>query len=112
MERFAISGVWVTWPDRPGLPFPYAGPYPGDGHDIKADYSAEVALLADLPALLRRLNLLLCAGQLSTQTQQKIVDILAVTPVDVATMNAEQKYNRVAAIITLVMCSAEYLVQK
>ncbi len=111
-EQTVIRGMFVTWPDSPGFPNPYAGPYPGDGFDITADYAAELALAADPPALLRRLNLLLCAGQLSTATQQKIVAILTESGVVNATSTTEQRKNRVAAAITLVMCTPEYIVQK
>jgi hypothetical protein len=79
---------------------------------MRPDYSTEIALLGDLPALIRRLNLLLSAGQLSTETQQKILDILNVSPVNVAIMTQQQKHNRVAAAVTLVMSCVEYLVQK
>ena len=111
-ESMVMSGIFVTWPHWPGFPMVYEGPYPEDGFDITPDYTAEIALAAEPPALMRRLNLLLCAGQLSVETQQKIVEILTETAVVNDASSAAQKRNRVAAAITLVMCSPEYLVQK
>jgi uncharacterized protein (DUF1800 family) len=111
-EQTAMFGLYVVWPDSPGFPNPYAGPYPGDGPDITTDYAAEVALAADPPALLRRLNLLLCAGQLSIATQEKILAILTDTAVIDSASPTEWKRGRVAAAIALVMCTPEYVVQK
>lgn len=111
IELYAINGLAVTYPDRPGFPASATQPFPTE-NDIRPDYSAEIALLADLPALIRRLNLLLCAGQLSTETQQKILDILTVTPVNLDSMTLQAKFSRVGAAVTLVMCCADYLVQK
>jgi uncharacterized protein (DUF1800 family) len=111
-EDIVYNGMYVTWPHRPGFPIPYQGPYPEDGFDITPDYSTEVALATDLPALMRRLNLLLCGGQMAVETQQKIIEILTETAVVTDASPAAQKRNRVAAAITLVMCSPEYLVQK
>ena len=67
--------------------------------------------MADPVALMRRLNLLLCAGQLSDATQQRIVDALREQTVTDAS-TAEQKRWRVVAAICFVMCCPEYLVQK
>lgn len=111
IEIWAAFGIYVVWPDRPGTPFPYAGPYPGDGHDIRTDYAPEVALAHDAVALLKRLNLLLCAGQLSVATQQRIAAALGERPVTSAS-TAEEKRHRVVAAIVMVMCCAEYIVQK
>jgi hypothetical protein len=76
--------------------------------DIKASYVAELALVADSTALLARLNLLLCAGQLSAASQTLI---LAALNAMVVTTDA-QKRNRVYAAVLMVMASADYLVQK
>ena len=111
LEIWAFLGMYVVWPDRPGYPAVYAGPYPGDGFDIASTYTPELALVADPVALVRRLNLLLCAGQLSDATQQRIVDALREQTVTDAS-TAEQKRWRVVAAICFVMCCPEYLVQK
>ncbi|NVO06412.1 MAG: DUF1800 domain-containing protein [Rhodoferax sp.] len=76
--------------------------------DIKATYASELALVGDTSALLARLNLLLCAGQLSAASQALILGALNAMP---ATTDA-QKRNRVYAAVLMVMASADYLVQK
>jgi hypothetical protein len=111
IEVMVAFGVYVVWPKRVGLPNPYAGPYPEDGFDIRTDYPSELALAHDPPALMRRLNLLLAAGQLSEATQRRIVSALEERTVSAAS-SAEDKRYRVVAAITFVMCCAEYLVQK
>lgn len=79
--------------------------------DINAPYSAELALVSDAPALVRRLNLLLCAGQLSAANQTLIATTLIATTVT-PTSSAATLRNRICAAVLLVMASAEYLVQK
>lgn len=87
------------------------GPYPTDGYDITTRYLPEIAVAHDAVALVRRLNLLLCAGQLSARTQGRIVTALQRTPV--AESSAETvKRLRVAQAIVLVMICPEYIVQK
>jgi uncharacterized protein (DUF1800 family) len=76
--------------------------------DIKASYSAELALADDAAALLARINLQLCAGQLTAASQNLI---LAALNAMVTTTDA-QKLNRVYAAVLLVMASTDYLVQK
>ena len=79
--------------------------------DIKAAYTDELALATDAAALVRRLNLLLCAGQLSSANQTLIVNALNATALTSASTVAAQR-NRVYAAVLLVMASADYLVQK
>ncbi len=64
-------------------------------------------------ALVRRLNLLLAAGQISTQTEQRLVEILELGQPGVtnASDDTARRYRAIAAI-TLVMSCPEYLVQK
>ncbi len=80
----------------------------GINTDIKATYLPELALAADAPALLARLNLLLCAGQLSAASQALILAALS----SMASSTDAQKRNRVNAGVLLTMASADYLVQK
>ena len=82
-----------------------------DGYDMAPSYLAELALVTDAVALVARLNLLLCAGQLSAETQTLIVTALNATAVTAASTDAK-KLDRVAAAVLLVMASAEYLIQK
>ena len=76
--------------------------------DIKAAYAAELALVADTTALLARVNLQLCAGQLSAASQTLILSALNAMPITTDL----QKRNRVYAAVLMVMASADYLVQK
>ena len=79
--------------------------------DITCNYSTELALVLDPAALVKRLSLRLCAGQLSAASQNLIATALA-TPALTAASSASQKLDRVCAAVLLVMASAEYLVQK
>lgn len=79
--------------------------------DIKATYAAELNLVTDASALIKRLNKLLCAGQLSAATQALMVNALNATGV-AASSSAAMKRNRVCAAVLMVMASSEYLVQK
>jgi len=112
IELIATSGIYVVWPDRPGFPSPYAGPYPGDGYDLLPNHAPELALAPDPAALVRRLNLLLCAGQLSADTQARIVAILSDGSTLTAASPAADRRWTVGAAVVLVMCSPEYIVQK
>ena len=71
-------------------------------------YTAELAVVNDPTALTDRLNLLLCAGQLSTATLATIRTSIAT----ISTATTAGALNRVQAAILLVMASPEYLVQK
>jgi uncharacterized protein (DUF1800 family) len=79
--------------------------------DIKASYANELALVLDTAALVSRLNLILCAGQLSAGTVSTIVSTLNATAVT-ANSSATVKRNRVCAAVLMVMAGAEYLIQK
>ncbi len=79
--------------------------------DILPDYTQEMALSSTPAALITRLNVLLCAGQLSAATQSLMVKALAANPITAASTDA-QKRDCVAAAILMVMSSAEYLIQK
>ena len=79
--------------------------------DITASYAQELALVTDATQLVARINLLLCAGQLSAANQATIIAALNGSPVT-ASSNANQKLDRICAAILMVMGSADYLVQK
>ena len=79
--------------------------------DISAAYTNELALVTDAAALVRRINLLLCAGQLSAANHTLIVNALNATAVT-AGSSSTIKRNRVCAAVLMVMASAEYLIQK
>jgi hypothetical protein len=76
--------------------------------DVRPNYATELALAGDPAALLARVELLLCAGQLQANTRQTILD--AVT--SIAATNDTGRANRVYTTVLLVMASTDYLVQK
>ncbi len=82
--------------------------------DIKAGYSNELTLATDATALVKRVNLLMAAGQISDANQTLMINAIATMPVNstVAATLASQKMDRVAAAILMVMASSEYLIQK
>lgn len=83
--------------------------------DMRCSYSGELALVQDAAALVRRLSLLMCAGQLSAATQGLMVRALNATPLKTtgsAENMAASRLDRVAAAVLMVMASSEYLVQK
>ena len=106
VQGFVFKGFWVGAPNQPSQ-----GSNATDGHDIAPDYSAEKALVTDPQALVERLNLLLCAGQLSPATVQLIVSGLQADRIQ-ADSPDDFKQIHVARALIFVMCSAEYLAQR
>lgn len=83
--------------------------------DMKAAYTAELALATNPRALVDRLNMLLCGGQLSATTVDTIVKTLEtiVTKVkNVPTVTDKDRRNRVYAAVLMVMACPGYLIQK
>lgn len=76
--------------------------------DVTPTYTTELTLVADPDALVDRLNLLLCAGQLSAATLSTIKT--AIASISVTTVSGQQ--NRLYAAVLLTMASPQYLVQK
>jgi uncharacterized protein (DUF1800 family) len=106
----STASQWVNFIDNLNLT---AGGLPSFAFgDLLTTFPNETPLATDLTALVRRLNLLLCAGQLSVQTQQRIVDILTLGGAALPGDSDETKRFRVIAAVTLVMSCPEYLVQK
>ena len=68
-------------------------------------------MVEDSSALVRLLNLLLCAGQLSPATSQLIADALRLDGIR-SDSTDDFKQIHVARAIMFVMCCAEYLVQR
>ena len=106
LQGVARSGIFVNAPDVPNNTSNAS-----NGFDITAAYSAELALVLDAAALVKRLNLLLCAGQLSAANQALIVNALNATALT-ATSTDSVRRDRIAAAVLLVMASADYLIQK
>ena len=106
MTETIRGGLWADGPN-----VPYGDSNATDGYDIKASYSAELAIVIDATALVNRLNLLLCAGQLSAATRTLFINALNATRITATSSNGS-KLDRIASAVLLVMASAEYLIQK
>lgn len=76
--------------------------------DVKADYASLLPLADNVPSLLDEINLVLAAGQLSTDTLTLIRNAIN----SMATGTDAARANRVYAALTLVMASPEFIVQK
>lgn len=76
--------------------------------DVRADYTALLALATDSQNLLDEMNLLLAAGHLSAATLVTAKSALDAIPAATDT----NKMNRVLTAVLLVMAAPEYLVQK
>ena len=107
LQGILRNGIFVNAPDLPNN----VSNITTNGLDITAPYTAELALVLDAPALVRRLNLLLCAGQLSAGNQALIVAALNATALTAASLD-NAKRDRVAAAVLLVMAASDYLIQK
>jgi uncharacterized protein (DUF1800 family) len=108
LQNFLYQGMWVRAPELITSPDTAT---PTDGPDIVPDYSAELALVGNPSALINRVNLLLCAGQLSAETVAMMVDALRYDSATSAS-STSTKRGYVAKAIMFVMCCSEYLVQK
>lgn len=106
MQGVIRNGIYVNAPDQAGN-----GSNGTNGYDITAAYTAELALVLDTTALVARLNLLLCAGQLSAANATLIITALNATTLT-ATSTDKAKLDRIAAAVLLVMASSDYLIQK
>ena len=100
------NGIYVNAPD-----VPQKASNTNNGYDIRTTYPNEMPIVTDADALVARIYLLMCGGQLSAATSKLIADALKTTPVTAASTKAV-KLNRIAAAILLVMGPAEYLIQK
>lgn len=108
LQNFLYQGMYVRAPELITSPDTST---PTDGPDIVPDYSAELALVGDPAGLFNRLNLLLCAGQLSTETVNMMVRVFGEDGANIYSAdNTKRSY--VAKAIMFVMCCSEYLVQK
>ena len=83
---------------------------PRNSQDVNASYTAELALAPDPGALVRRLNLLLAANQLSPATVNVIATALGTTVT--STSSEANKLARVYAAVLMVMAAPDYLIQK
>jgi uncharacterized protein (DUF1800 family) len=107
LQNIVPQGIWVNAPALPN----YSEDHSTDTFDIVPDYSAELALINDPTALIKRLNLLLCANQLSAATVDLIAQAMQRDGTNSSSPINAQTYF-IARAIMFVMCSAEYLIQK
>jgi uncharacterized protein (DUF1800 family) len=105
LRGFAFNGFYARTPDQP---FNAGDQYV---QDMRPFYANELPLVTDVDALIRRLNLLLCAGQLSDKTQTVIRAALLAARVSARSSEYSQRLRVITAVV-LVMASADYLVQK
>ena len=75
--------------------------------ETRPDYSAELALAADAPALVARVALLLAGDGLDADTAATISSAVA----SISAATDAGKLNRVRAAVHLVLCAPDYLVQ-
>ena len=108
LEDILVNGIWVRAPELITSPSDKTAT---DGFDIEPDYTAEMNLAGNAPALFARLNLLLCAGQLSDATLKDMINVFVVDKTNSASSD-NNKRSYVAKAIMFVMCCSEYLVQK
>nr|WP_315495620.1 DUF1800 domain-containing protein [uncultured Rhodoferax sp.] len=109
LQGVVRNGIYVNDPDLPNNV--NNSKNPKNGFDIKASYTTELALATDAKALVARLNLLLCAGQLPLALQARMVTALNAAPLN-ATSPPDKRLDRVAAAVLLTMAAPQYLVQK
>ena len=105
MQGVVRSGIFVPEPSQAEGLFRNFQP------DVMATYTAELALVLDAQALVRRLNVLMTAGQLSDATQRIMIDALNATALT-ASSTPTQRLDRVCAAVLMVLGCSEYLVQK
>jgi uncharacterized protein (DUF1800 family) len=93
---------------EPGVPHAAWTNY---AYDVQANYTRELALVADATALVNHVCLVLAAGQISSASRQVMVTALNATAVTTASSDTVKR-RRVWAAILMVMACPEYLIQK
>ncbi len=77
--------------------------------NLKSNYTAELRLVNDVPALVARLNLLLTAGRLTLESARLITKAAQSVPLDHPDGGPTW---RIATAVLMVMVSPDYIVQK
>jgi uncharacterized protein (DUF1800 family) len=108
MQNVIKNGIYCYDPELPNTP------YTAYKLNVAATYMSELALATDPTALVKRINLLMTAGQISDVNQTLMIAAITSMPANstVAATLATQKLNRVAAAVLMVMAGGEYLIQK
>jgi uncharacterized protein (DUF1800 family) len=96
-----------------GYPDGYPNQLPGAKPNLQPDYSVELTLASNASALLKHLNLKLCAGQMSPETELTIRDAINTIAVrtDTPANNEADLKKRIHAAIFLTMACPDYLIQ-
>ncbi len=93
---------------EPGVP---QAAWTNYAYDVQANYTRELALVADATALVNHVCLVLAAGQISSTSRATMVSALNATPVTTASSDTVKR-RCVWAAILMVMACPEYLIQK
>ena len=111
LTNHLLAGIFAESPDIAPIGDLAPPSTAATGVDMEVDHTAEMALIPDWPALVARLNLLMCAGQLSTPTMTLIADAMRrLWPHYQA--QPDGKRWMVGFALLYVMSAPEYLVQK
>ena len=78
---------------------------------VSPDYSRQLSLADDVPALIADLDLLLTGNQLSNVTKDRITELMAEIPIEAGSED-EARASRVLIAVSMVMTSPGYLVQR
>ena len=93
---------------EPGVP---QAAWTNYAYDVQANYTRELALVADATALVNHVCLVLAADQISSASRATMVSALNATPVTTASSDTVKR-RRIWAAILMVMACPEYLIQK
>ncbi len=108
MSRAVRMGIAVQIHDEV---WSLQGEYVGAPQEwVPAECEQELPLAPYAGALVRRLNLLMCAGQLPQDVQGMMIDALNATTVS-ADSSQDAKLDRIAAAMMMVLACPEYIVQ-
>jgi hypothetical protein len=92
-------------------------PQGGSGRDVRANYSAEIALADNTKLPRRSHDSLLFYGQMSTTLRDRIIAAVNAVAIPAATGSNQAaidtaKYNRARTAILFSMAAPEYLIQR
>jgi uncharacterized protein (DUF1800 family) len=105
MQNVIRDGLYCPEPSVPQAAYTNYLP------DMKASYVNELAIAGDATALVKRINLILAAGQISAANETLMINALSARPIT-ATSTMNDKLDRVCAAVFMVMACSEYLIQK
>lgn len=109
MQSVIKSGFLVSGPDVPYNNTSTAN----DGYDIAPDYTEALAFINDSTALVNYLDLILNAGMTSETNKKTIIsaiDSFGINTTNVGTV--DNRLNKLASAILLIMSNTDYIIQK